>query len=758
MMKYEINGNIIEAESELSEAEIDEIAASFGSSDTGTTTPPDSTTLTSAMPAQPQAGIRESLINAGTRGLASIGGPIAEGAQLLKDAYQNREQINNAAPLAGGVIGGLAGAGVASIPLAALGGAAGEAFKQINNRLMGNEAPATSMDAAKAIGKEGAIQAAYDLGGAIVLKPLFGVAKFVGKPVASKLGAMGLDAVKKAQQLGMKLTPADMNGSGFWAAVEKFLQSTPGGSSILGEIRDNQAAILQKEYDRLLSEGAPQQTLEMLGMRIKGLAQTVADVGAAARTQGLEAIGSKTGQSLNASNQTMAQTGAVVKDLLDRKIASTKEEVRGLYQQHKKLMNPTTPIAPKNQLQETVDVFNEITKANPALQAKMKPVRDMAEQLSLEAKNGVTYERAYANRQALADMIQGEVNVLPNGAREVTPVGRQLTRLKEAIEKDLDDASMAAGGKVKDAFAKAKAAHASRQELLKNPVLKDLTRAQPEEVVGIAIQPNGVTTIRESRKLLGEANFNPVKDRFTSKLLGEGVFDPAKVASEMKRYGDETLAELYGKEQLTALKEVVKKANEYKALPVANEFVKTLLHKDPQNVLGYIIKKNNTENIKAAKRLMGKEQWEETVATWAQNTLKDPMTGQLSPDKAKQLLQLGDDTLFEAFGAAKFKEIKALSQLQTLLKAVEKKAGNPSGTARNLISMATLKDAVTSPISTGAKVVLPQIAAKAYTSNAATKYLTQGAFNVPKEAAPAAIAATKPMLQKIREYVDKSRM
>lgn len=75
-------------------------------------------------------------------------------------------------PAAGGVIGGVVGGiggtvlgmGVGGVPGAiggaATGGAAGEAFKQLINRARGAEVPATSTDAAGAIGKEAVVDAA----------------------------------------------------------------------------------------------------------------------------------------------------------------------------------------------------------------------------------------------------------------------------------------------------------------------------------------------------------------------------------------------------------------------------------------------------------------------------------------------------------------------------------------------------------------------------------------------------------------------
>jgi hypothetical protein len=74
----------------------------------------------------------------------------------------------------GGIVGGIggtvAGFGVGGVPGAvggaAIGGAGGEALRQLAERARGNAAPATAMDAATGIAKEGAIQGGLELAGA----------------------------------------------------------------------------------------------------------------------------------------------------------------------------------------------------------------------------------------------------------------------------------------------------------------------------------------------------------------------------------------------------------------------------------------------------------------------------------------------------------------------------------------------------------------------------------------------------------------
>ena len=69
-------------------------------------------------------------------------------------------------PAAGGAIGG----GIGLLPGAALGGASGEAFKQLGNRIAGNPAPSTMTEAATDIGEQGALQGVAQLAGPAISK------------------------------------------------------------------------------------------------------------------------------------------------------------------------------------------------------------------------------------------------------------------------------------------------------------------------------------------------------------------------------------------------------------------------------------------------------------------------------------------------------------------------------------------------------------------------------------------------------------
>jgi hypothetical protein len=97
---------------------------------------------------------------------------------------------SDALPIAGGVIGGIAGLpaapatmGMSSVGGAALGGAAGESYRQLAARRLGMEAPETSTEAAKRIGGKGLEQGAYEALGSYAVAPILkGVGRVLRKP------------------------------------------------------------------------------------------------------------------------------------------------------------------------------------------------------------------------------------------------------------------------------------------------------------------------------------------------------------------------------------------------------------------------------------------------------------------------------------------------------------------------------------------------------------------------------------------------
>lgn len=112
-----------------------------------------------------------------------------------------------ALPIAGGIVGGIAGGGLASIPLAGLGAAGGESYRQIAARGLGVEAPPTSIEALKGIGSEALSAAAGQGLGLGAAKTIAGAGRLL-----APIGRKTVDALSAA---------TGVQKAGFQSIVEK---------------------------------------------------------------------------------------------------------------------------------------------------------------------------------------------------------------------------------------------------------------------------------------------------------------------------------------------------------------------------------------------------------------------------------------------------------------------------------------------------------------------------------------------------------
>jgi hypothetical protein len=170
----------------------------------------------------------------------------------------------DALPMAGGMVGGVAGT-VAGGPLGAVGGAtlgggAGEAAKQLVNRVRGAQAPQTSGDAALAIAGQGAVNGALEGVGQAAMPVLekAGAAVYRGylKPSLSRVNLpKAAQIVKTAIEENLPVTAAglsrareligELNGK-----VNAILDNAAGKTISLTDIANDVRAWAKRMYDR----------------------------------------------------------------------------------------------------------------------------------------------------------------------------------------------------------------------------------------------------------------------------------------------------------------------------------------------------------------------------------------------------------------------------------------------------------------------------------------------------------------------------
>ena len=171
---------------------------------------------------------------------------------------------------------------------------------------------------------------------------------------------------------------------------------------------------------------------------------------------------------------------------------------------------------------------------------------------------------------------------------------------------------------------------------------------------------------------------------------------------------------------------------EQSKLPVGNNFLRAIIKSNPSTIATNIIKRRNPADIRTVRGIIGEQQFKELGAEFIENELMGLNRAELfSPARFVSKMQAyGDDVLNALYDKKTVAALKDMQRVAMTARGAEALAGNPSGTAQNLITFiqggAVLRDP-----SGGLRMFLtPKIIAKLYLSPQATKYLAQG-FKTP---------------------------
>jgi hypothetical protein len=158
----------------------------------------------------------------------------------------------------GGIVGGIAAgtAGMGIIPIVgavAFGAGTGEAYKQIGQHLSGSlDAPRTSIDAAKRIGKAGLTEAGWELVGGLVAK---GFGKIIA-PLKKKMVEGSEEAINlfKDKLKPMVLLPAEATESRVLDLLQNVSESSIVGGSSIQNYKTQRIKFFDDFADSLITE------------------------------------------------------------------------------------------------------------------------------------------------------------------------------------------------------------------------------------------------------------------------------------------------------------------------------------------------------------------------------------------------------------------------------------------------------------------------------------------------------------------------
>jgi hypothetical protein len=168
--------------------------------------------------------------------------------------------------------------------------------------------------------------------------------------------------------------------------------------------------------------------------------------------------------------------------------------------------------------------------------------------------------------------------------------------------------------------------------------------------------------------------------------------------------------------------------------------IKRIIESNPESVYGLLVKPNAVTDINTLRKALGEENFKPVQRAFMEKVLATDGVDVFSPAKfSTSAGKFEPETLNAVFGAQKVKEIQDFWTLAQRITQVEKRVGNPSGTAQNIITPAywsgTAALMLHNPVAGGTMLLSPPALAKLYTSPLGMKFLTeavQTASNSPR--------------------------
>lgn len=632
--------------------------------------------------------------------------------------------------------------------------AAAKRLEKFIEHSIGLGEPESILEGFKATGEDFLLGTLYEGGGQITSAV---GSKVLGKVLAPEKSRMTPDAVKRlelSKKFGLEATPAEVTLSKPLSQFESLLEKIPFSSGKIQDRRLLQLLKLTKERELLLSKNANNEAIERVGLKIqdnvddyiKSLAGKKTEITNDMRNILLSKLGTEeTFGSLGSSAKEILKTtsqawqtkgtelylkagsnvpeGTVIKvdNLQDTAIVQLKR----LIQRPKSLRNNVLIrklLDLSGMSEKTLSVINNLPK-------------EQADQVLNQIKQGYTWEGLQGTIQELNDLISSSDFAVKQGQAGVKGLsstsGGIYKLLKKSIIADIEKFSNLPGNEnVKIDLDIANEFWSKGKKVYESPIIQKILRTNPENLVDIIIKPKSGTDIKTFKSAVGNNGFELLKKGFTKKLLNN--FESGKkFLSQLNRYDDETLRSLYSDKEIGQLKRLGEVDIKLDKELVANPLFRTLVNQQPQNVVDIIVKPNNTTNIDMIEKIVGKDGVKEIAAKHLEKILELNKHELFSPGlMLTQLKRYGNATNERLLGKGTWKELQEFAKVSEVMRGAEIIAGNPSGTAQNLLTFVVGGMAIKNPIKNIYLFITPRTLAQMYLSKPAMKWLTEG-INVP---------------------------
>lgn len=482
---------------------------------------------------QPELANRLIDYRVGPTGKASISAP-PKGVSRAKEAGWNVfDWATTQMPVAGGVAGGLAGEGMGSIPLAALGGAAGASVRDVLRNKFLKEAPRDLKGEMVELGEEAAIQGINEATGKVMAKPL----EAFGKTLS--------ETALRSQQARIPLTPtqAGVGGSAMgW--LERFTShAIPSAGVMEGFFEKQNAKAIQEISSDISAISKFNGTPEQMGLLTQKSIQFYRD---------------------KYKKDVLNPAYKEIQDLIAQRAVRVPvmvPKVSTLVDEFGKPMSYSQRMLQK-QLQG--GVFVDTT---PVKQAALPIARALREQSKYLDPKLLADSQAILNKIIRPDFDSHRVpfSVVKDSRSDLLALSRNLEealpgkragiikRLIGSIDKAMEDAADKSA--IPDLGPKVKAANKMTAELhrkFEQGLVKNILDTQKPEMVSGFVRKAGVQEIRDLRAMMSAPQYRALQSSIAKDILAEsvdkgtGVINPGVFAKKFYDLGDQRGREVFG--------------------------------------------------------------------------------------------------------------------------------------------------------------------------------------------------------------------
>lgn len=602
-----------------------------------------------------------------------------------------------------------------------------------------------------------------EAGGQVMGNAISRMSKAIRNPTSSGVSKEIVnERMALAKSQGIELTPAEATGSKGLALYESMLDKSPFSTSIINSMRElKQLKPLIALREKMLGSGAKAEQVEVVGQKIKDqVSKFLGQYKSADEAQlnklrdnvlskmgsseSFEALGTKAQEAIkNKSTEVYKKAGELydkVGELVPEGVSVDPAKTREVAA---RLLSAEGKKPPSMQNPSITKILRDLSGADDALMQEVnmysEPARSqILAKLKAEGDSGFDWKTIQSMRSELNSRIAQSDAAMktsqPGSKFQSTPEASVYKQLRKALDEDITSFAEQSGGDIKDTFDLANAFYREGKLTYNSSTIRRLLKTNPEKVVDVVFRPNGGSELTAIRNAIGSDVFNTsIKPSVTKRLLGDGAFNPKALGESLVKYGDEVLGKVYSPSEIKSLKELATDGQMQLAntLP-GSPFLKTIANERPEVVVDSILgsydrfpgAKTVLRNVSMIRSVVDKETFASLQREMSDRIFKlNQLTDQVQPEKLSKTIQTYDRVLKLFYSPEQVQWLRDIAKTGKLMASAERQAGNPSGTAQNVITWGTWGALMRDPISgTMTGIIAPTQMAKLYLSDAGRRY------------------------------------